>query len=78
MEPSTPKRVRDWVRVNEACEMFSISKPVLYGWMGKGWIRNSSIKSRNQIRGVRLVQLSSIQDLIESRATGGILPDVTE
>ena len=54
--------------------MFSISKPVLYHWMKLGWVRNSSIKSRHQIRGVRFVLLSSIQELIESQATGGNPP----
>jgi len=63
---------REWLRVSEACEFARVSKPVIYDWMNKGWIKNVSLRQRNQIKGTRLISFDSPRGFLESRATGGI------
>ncbi|MEX2581197.1 MAG: helix-turn-helix domain-containing protein [Verrucomicrobiales bacterium] len=62
----------EWLRIVEACEYARVSKPVIYDWMNKGWIKNVSLRQRGQIKGVRLVSFDSLRAFLESRATGGI------
>lgn len=62
---------REWLRVSEACEFARVSKPVIYDWMNRGWIKNVSLRQRGQIKGVRLVSFDSLRTFLESRATGG-------
>lgn len=61
----------DWIRVSDACDFAKVSKPTLYGWMTKGWVKNSSLRGPGQIKGVRLVSFASLKAFIESAATGG-------
>jgi hypothetical protein len=61
----------EWLRIAEACEFARVSKPVIYDWMNKGWIKNVSLRQRGQIKGVRLVSFDSLRAFLESRATGG-------
>lgn len=72
----TPTHTRpqnpEWLRVKEACEFARVSKPVIYNWMNKGWIKNVSLRQRGQIKGTRLISFDSLRDFLESKATGGI------
>ena len=65
---------KEWVRIKEAVEFSSISKPALYALMHRGLIRNVSLRSRGQIKGTRLISFESLRDFLESRATGGTPP----
>ena len=70
--PPDPKNSnREWLRIAEACEFARVSKPVIYDWMNRGWIKNVSLRQRGQIKGVRLVSFDSLRAFLESRATGG-------
>ena len=62
----------EWITVAEACKFAAISKPVLYGWMNRGLVKNFSARERGQMRGVRRVSLDSLRAFLNSRATGGI------
>jgi hypothetical protein len=62
----------EWITVQQACQFAAISKPVLYGWMNRGLVKNFSAKERGQIRGVRRVSFDSLRAFLNSRATGGI------
>jgi len=64
--------IPEWIRVAEACEFARVSKPVIYGWMNKGWIKNVSLRQRGQVKGTRLISFDSLRDFLESKATGGI------
>jgi hypothetical protein len=63
---------KEWIRVDAACEYASVSKPVMYGWLNQGLVKNFSNRARGQIKGARLISLSSLRDFLESRATGGV------
>ena len=63
---------KEWLRVKEVTAYCGISKPALYDLMNRGLIRNTSLKSRGQIKGTRLISVSSLREFLESRATGGI------
>ena len=67
----SPSIEPEWVRVSEACAFARISKPVLYGWLNRGLIKNFSARERGQIKGTRLISLSSLREFLNSRATGG-------
>jgi len=66
-----PSPAVEWLRVSEACEYARVSKPVIYDWMNRGWIKNVSLRQRGQVKGVRLVSFDSLRTFLESRATGG-------
>lgn len=76
MKPATtptthPSHNPEWLRVSEACEYARVSKPVIYDWMNKGWIKNVSLRQRGQMKGTRLISFDSLRGFLESRATGG-------
>jgi hypothetical protein len=56
-----------WVRApKHGHEFFSgCSRPKLYEWAGKGFIRSVSIREPGRIKGVRLFHLASILAFIE-------------
>jgi len=62
---------KEWLRVKEVTSYCGISKPALYDLMNRGLIRNTSLKSRGQIKGTRLISFDSLRSFLESRATGG-------
>jgi len=70
-EDSVNRPAVEWLRVSEACEFARVSKPVIYDWMNRGWIKNVSLRQRGQVKGVRLVSFDSLRTFLESRATGG-------
>lgn len=70
-EDSVNRSSVEWLRVSEACEFARVSKPVIYDWMNRGWIKNVSLRQRGQVKGVRLVSFDSLRSFLESRATGG-------
>ena len=61
----------EWIRITEACRFASVTKPVMYDWMRRGFVKNFSNRQRGQIKGARLVNLDSLRRFLESRATGG-------
>lgn len=61
----------EWLRVKEACDYARVSKPTIYDWMNRGWIKNVSLRQRGQVKGTRLVSFDSLRNFLESRATGG-------
>ena len=75
MSAAHPKETQsinpEWIRVKDACEFACVSKPVIYGWMNKGWIKNVSLRQRGQIKGARLISFDSLRGFLESKATGG-------
>lgn len=62
---------QEWITVAQACRFASISKPVLYGWMNRGLVRNFSMRERGKIRGVRRVSFDSLRAFMDSRSKGG-------
>jgi hypothetical protein len=70
-QSATPVLEPEWIRINEACRFASVTKPVLYEWMRRGLVKNFSNRQRGQIKGARLVNLESLRQFLESRASGG-------
>jgi len=64
--------VPEWITVEQACKFAAISKPVLYGWMNRGLVKNFSARERGQVRGVRRVSFDSLRAFLDSRSTGGM------
>ena len=56
-----------WVRAPKRGHEFysGCSRPKLYEWAGKGFIRSVSIREPGRIKGVRLFHLASILGFIE-------------
>jgi hypothetical protein len=56
-----------WVRAPKRGHEFysGCSRPKLYDWAGKGFIRSVSIREPGKIKGVRLFHLASILAFIE-------------
>jgi hypothetical protein len=56
-----------WVRAPKRGHEFysGCTRPKLYEWAGKGYIRSVSIREPGQIKGVRLFHLASILAFIE-------------
>jgi len=56
-----------WVRAPKRGHEFysGCSRPKLYDWAGKGFIRSVSIREPGKIKGVRLFHLASILNFIE-------------
>ena len=67
-----------WVRAPKRGHEFysGCSRPKLYEWAGKGFIRSVSIREPGHVKGVRLFHLASILAFIErceaGAVTGGI------
>jgi hypothetical protein len=60
---SLPVWVRALKRGHEFCS--GCTRPKLYDWAGKGFIRSVSIREPGRIKGVRLFHLASILTFIE-------------
>src|SRR5450755_3230643 len=56
-----------WVRAPKRGHEFysGCTRPKLYDWAGKGFIRSVSIREPGRIRGVRLFHLASLLQFIE-------------
>jgi hypothetical protein len=56
-----------WVRAPKRGHEFytGCTRPKLYEWAAKGYIRSTSIREPGQVKGVRLFHLQSILDFIE-------------
>ena len=67
-----------WVRAPKRGQEFysGCSRPKLYEWAGKGFIRSVSIRKPGRITGVRLFHLASILAFIE-RCEAGVLTEET-
>lgn len=61
----------EWVDVRRANHLFCLCKSTLYRLADEGKIRTVSLRDRGKLRGKRLFSTSSIQLLLNSRATGG-------
>ena len=61
-----------WVRAPKCGQEFysGCSRPKLYEWAGKGFIRSVSIREPGRIKGVRLFHLASILSFIERCEAG--------
>ena len=74
LAPSAAQIMRDrdgslpvWVRAPKRGHEFysGCTRPKLYEWAGKGFIRSVSIREPGKIKGVRLFHLASILGFIE-------------
>ena len=62
----------EWITVAQACQYAAISKPLLYDWLNRGLVKNFSMRTRGQVRGVRRVSFDSLRAFMESHSKGGI------
>jgi len=67
-----------WVRApKHGHEFYSgCTRPKLYEWAAKGFIRSVSIREPGRIKGVRLFHLASILAFIERCEAGGFTPEI--
>lgn len=60
-----------WLRVSDACRIYSLSRVRIYELIASGEIRSCSLKKKHHIRGARRLLRSSLDDYFERHATGG-------
>jgi hypothetical protein len=67
-----------WVRApKHGHEFYSgCTRPKLYEWAAKGFIRSVSIREPGRIKGVRLFHLASILAFIERCEAGSFTPEI--
>lgn len=68
----------EWADARTVRALYSICKSTLYRLADEGKIRTSSLRERGMKRGKRLFSCASIEAFIESRATGGVVPDTKD
>jgi len=61
----------EWIDARRANHLFTICKSTLYRLADEGKIRTSSLRERGKLRGKRLFSTVSLQNFINSRASGG-------
>jgi hypothetical protein len=67
-----------WVRAPKCGHEFysGCTRPKLYEWAAKGFIRSVSIREPGRIKGVRLFHLASILAFIERCEAGSFTPEI--
>jgi hypothetical protein len=65
-------RAPKWLRVPGAVKYSGISRSRLYELMGEGQIKSVCVRSKGNIRGIRLLSAESIDNFLESFAEEGI------
>ena len=67
-----------WVRAPKRGHEFysGCSRPKLYEWAAKGFIRSVSIREPGRVKGVRLFHLASILAFIERCEAGSFTPEI--
>jgi len=68
---TAPQLLPEWIDARRANHLFTICKSTLYRLADEGKLRTSSLRERGKLRGKRLFSTVSLQNLIESRASGG-------
>lgn len=68
--PTTPNLTPEFVRPNEAQQIFGISKSEIYGLMAAGKIRSHLIRKRGNKSGTRLISTDSLREFIMSHSSG--------
>jgi len=61
-----------WLRIPAAVKYSGISRSRLYELMAEGQIKSVCVRSKGNIRGVRLLSAESIDNFLESFAEEGI------
>jgi hypothetical protein len=67
----SPSLKRSWLRIPAAIHVSGIPRSSLYELIKAGKIKSACIRKRNSIRGIRLVNVDSLEAFIESFANGG-------
>jgi excisionase family DNA binding protein len=60
----------EWMRPGEIAKKFGVSRPTVYEWIKKRYIRSASFKEQHQRHGTRLIEVKSVRDYIEKHAVG--------
>lgn len=69
--PLAVSRKPSWLRINDAVRLYGIGRSSLYELLAQNLIKSASITKRGNIRGIRLVSADSLENYLESIATGG-------
>ena len=68
---TAPELLPVWIDCRRAEHLFTIKKSTLYRLAAEGKIVSTSLRERGKLRGKRLFSTVSLQNLLESRASGG-------
>ena len=58
----------EWARIPEVIRVFGIKRTRLFALIAEGRIKSVSLRRRNCVRGVRLINCDSVRDLLETLA----------
>jgi len=65
---ASPLLKPEWLRLPDAVRVSGIGRSTLYMLIKSGEVRSASIRKRNRIRGIRLINRDSLNDYIEKFA----------
>jgi hypothetical protein len=57
----------EFVRVNDVQKILGIKRGILYRWIAAGKIKSVCIREPGNLQGVRLIDLASVRDYINSQ-----------
>lgn len=61
-----------WLRIKQTTELYPLGRSTIYSLIEKGLIKSTTTRvDKNQRYGCRLINRASLEDFLESRATGG-------
>ena len=56
----------EFIRVKDVELMFGIKRGMLYGLINEGKIKSKTLRSRGNVRGIRLIDIQSVREFINS------------
>jgi len=55
----------EWIRINDATEMFGLTRPHLFRLIAEGKIKSRHLMRDGAAKGIRLIEVQSLRDYIE-------------
>jgi predicted DNA-binding transcriptional regulator AlpA len=65
----------EWLRIDDAVRIFGISRSKLYQLINERKIRSFSLRERNKLKGIRLINYDSISEFMEGEAVAQATQD---
>jgi hypothetical protein len=64
----------EWLRVNDAIQIFPISRSKLYEFIAAGKVRSFCLRERNKVKGIRCISYDSLSEFFEREAKAQEVP----
>ncbi|NWK55652.1 helix-turn-helix domain-containing protein [Verrucomicrobiaceae bacterium N1E253] len=59
----------EWLRLAQATAIFGVGRSKLYELIKDGKVKSTSLRTRGQVKGTRLISYDSLSDYIEKSAS---------